>query len=410
MAQTVTSFRFMTLNPARTTKLMKQSEYMFSILAHSNVQLGMDIESPKAIPDLIQQIDKAVLALHLKSDGKNVFHTNAPVQVHKMPEDLTDLNQCLKWSIDNANPDGYETLATVSANSHKIVVNGSHAFFDGATTLQLFKTLTGENNHYPDLKIPLAFEEVFEDYLKTVPPVPAEFRLRLYTHLPADNLQDKKAMTESVYSEIPIKDLFCYQGGKVKGMTEAMSSAMMLACKAINDNGDDFGLKVTCDLRRWIKDPRLLGNLSSMVAVTAVRAGKPDTIADLFKCVRNSLLCELDTKMPFRYWQAYTIPDRNPFRGALPCLTSIGQFNLKKPFKDVAVTAAVDVPFDELLACAYTVNSDRGSSLRIQNIYGPTVMKGDTVAKYSKLSEYALRHLNPKMTVTEAIEMLRKQI
>ena len=37
-------------------------------------------------------------------------------------------------------------------------------------------------------------------------------------------------------------------------------------------------------------------------------------------------------------------------------------------------------------------------------------MATDTVEKYTRLNEYALRHLDPKMTITDAIEMLKRQL
>ena len=395
------------------SRKMAATEKQFTFIRPSTIQLAFDVEDPTAIPPMIGTVKRTLGALHLRTDGENVFPTDEPVKVHQIPESVTDLKDSILWVRENANTDVTYPLATISASSHKLVINANHGFADGGTLFQTFKEVMNPTPNFPKLlPIPLVVEEVFAKELKNAVPVTREWRNPYITHLKVDkpDQADPNDTEGFVQSEVPASSLFCCTNGKVKGLTESLGACAVLSAKAIHDLGDKFGLQASVDLRRFMT-PEQKRNVSSVVGCMVLQAPNPRTVGELCDQLRASLEHEVSTGQPFNHWKWLIEVGKEtyPFIGLGLYLSNIGQFKIRKPVRDVMIQATGAKTSELLLVLSYSVVSDTQNIVKNQICYGQAMTTRAQAARYSKLTDFALTHLRRNMTIDEALKLLRTQ-
>ena len=396
------------------SRKLAATEKQFTFIRPSTIQLAFDIEDPLAIPPMIETIKKTLSALYVRTDGENVFPTKEPVKIHKIPESITNLNDTVMWVRENADTATTYPLATISANSHKLVVNANHGFADGGTLFNTFKEVMNPSQTPSNLlPLPLVVEELFADQLKRAIPVTREWRSPYITHLKVDKPDhpDPNDKEGFVVSEVPAESLFCFANGKVKGLTEALAASAVLSAKAIHDFGDQFGLQASVDLRRFMT-PEQKKNVSSVVGCMILQAARPRTVGDLCDKLRESLEWEVKTGQPFNHWKWLIQVGKEtcPFTGLGLYLSNIGQFKIRKPVRDVVIHATGAKTSELLLVMSYSVISETKNIVRNQLCYGQAMTTRAQIAKYSQLNDFALTNLRRNMSIDDAVKLLKKRL
>lgn len=372
--------------------------------------MALDVDDPTAIPDILKIVEKSATALHVRADYKNVYQTAEPVKVHKIPDTILDLEKAVEWSLLYAPVEKQYPLATVSASSHKVVINSTHAFMDGGALVNIMNDVVNQKMPEDREYLPIPTEKVIEQELKEVAPLVTDFRDPRLTHFhmvpPAEpNYGDVLEIVSSAY---PVHQLGCYTGGKVKGLTEWLSAAMILSSKAIRDLGDGFGVQTAVNVRQHLPSTRVSHNTPALAGSVAMRTQNPKTVGDLLFQLRQSLNTAIREKHVFGQlkWVITDGQETHPRNGLGIHLSHVGQLKVKRPIKDVMLRVSQEAPEEITCMLAYSVISEKKNILKTHINYGNETGTYEQMELFNKLVGHAVRNMKKSMTVEEAIHWL----
>ncbi|OHT05250.1 hypothetical protein TRFO_27056 [Tritrichomonas foetus] len=398
-------------------------EHLYISIIPINIQLGIEVDDPSVIPAYIKRIQNTSLAMHLRADKDNLYHTNDVAPIFKLPEKTKNLQEAVTYAIQHCKTTQSFPLAVLAANSRHLVFNACHTFCDG----KMLKTLVSEvqnptNKKMPFLPVPILTN--FAEQLKGLPPLSHDYNDPIITHL--DNThpkeEDKSDIFSNIFSKFNVQDLKCFNNGKVKGLTEHLSSSLILAAKALGDLGDGYGLQGAMDLRPFLPGDRgedldIVDHVGNFIMTSKNPKTVHDLQQDLRKCIKDAV--EKKTFLNHMVWdiQHYCTNENNneetkepefPVRGLGCYVSNVGQVRIKKPITDIMMRVDMEEPYTMMSIIAYSVVSEFENSVRTHLTYGT---KGTTKAYMEKLNrkfDYAMTKLNPQTSINDAIEILRK--
>lgn len=82
----------------------------------------------------LNKLKKSTSGLYIKSDGYNFLYNmkdEESVTVHRIPKAINNLSECCDWIYRTYTPDVDYSLASISADDTRVVVNSCHALTDG---------------------------------------------------------------------------------------------------------------------------------------------------------------------------------------------------------------------------------------------------------------------------------------
>ena len=387
---------------------------LFSICQPSRIQLALDIEDPNVISKYVDILNKIVASLHLRCDYSNVYQTPKKSKVFHLPENLTKLDDCIAWSLMYAPVESTWPLATIAVNSHKLVLNSTHAFMDGGGFVNIVNELLNPTVDKPITPLQMAMEDVFADEISNSPPDPLGLRDKTFTHFKETppKSPDFGDVLELVPFQSPVEHLACYNNGKVKGLTEWISTAMILASKAMHDLGDEFGIQTAINLRQYLPPERITWNTTSLSLSVGMRAGYPNTVDELLLRLRKSLNEAVRTKQALKAlkWMSTSNGMEDlPHQGLILYLSNVGQIRIKRPIRDVMMRVNQESPDDATCTISYSVISDTANIVKTHTMYGREYVTNAKMREFVKLYSYGLQHLKRNMTIEEAINLLKRQ-
>lgn len=173
------------------------------------INLAIDIEDPKAIPDYLEIIKRNSPPFYMKADKENLYRfANTKFPIHNIPETIIDLKDSIVWSLKNCPVTGSDPLATVAVNSHKIVLNYCHSFFSGAMLMHVVNEIQNPSN----LEIPIFPLTIEETYpLQEIQPLSYHYQLPHLTHYINKRVKypDQTDIFQQVNSQFDITKLPC---------------------------------------------------------------------------------------------------------------------------------------------------------------------------------------------------------
>ena len=375
------------------------------------IQLALDIDDPAAVPICIEKIRNVTASLHLRADKDTVMLSNDVVKVHQLPEKLTNLEDCLKWSLLYAPVEKTWPLATLCANSHKVVLNSTHAFTDGVAFLNTVREILNPSNSKPIEILPLPMEHVLEQELQTAIPYPNPRRDPKITHVQFDRPDhvDFGDVLQMATSNYPVQELTCYQNGKVHGLTEWMCTSMILAAKAVCNLNDGFGIQLAVDMRPFLPKEKISFNTPWISGGVAISTSNPKTVGDLTSGLRRELNQAIASKqwLGTLKWAMTDGRDPYPKNGQMLYLSNVGQLRIKKPIKDVMVRINQVAPEDATCTVSYSVISETQNVVKTHMCYGSEVVSHEQMSRFNKLVEFGLRNMKKDWRIDETIAHLR---
>lgn len=192
------------------------------------INLAIDIEDPKIIPDYLAIIKRNSPPFYMKTDKEFLYRfKDAEFPIHRIPAT------------------GSDPLATVSVNSHKIVLNYFHSFFSRAQFLHIINEIQNPSI----FSTPLRIDDTHP--IHDVSPISYHYRLPHLTHYINKRVMipDQTDIFQLINSQYDITKLRCNK-------YDSTTKNYILAVKAINmKNGfsiydDGWGTGTAYDIRR----------------------------------------------------------------------------------------------------------------------------------------------------------------
>ena len=380
----------------------------------SMIQLALDIEDPRAIPKCVETLKNVTSSLHLRCDDTKVYQTTKEPPIHKLPEHLTNLEDCIQWTLLYAPVSTTWPMGTISVSSHKVVLNSTHAFLDGHGFVDLINEIMNPTVKGLIDPRPVPMEHVLKKELQSCEPYALDLRDTSFTHFKnvAPKQPDYGDVLELVAYQCPAEQLSCYENGKVKGLTEWISASMILAAKAIHDLGDEFGIQAAVDMRQHLPPEELSWHTSSLSGTIGLRAGHPKTVNELLNRLRSSLNDALKTKQAIKStkWLIQTEGKETlPHNGLVLYISNVGPIRIKRPVRDLMMRVNQEAPEDASVTASYSVISETANIVKTHTIYGREYATRAQMSEFVKLYSYGLKNLKRSMTIRDAINLLKQQ-
>lgn len=382
------------------------------------INLAIDIEDPKIIPDYLEIIKRNSPPFYMKADKVFLYRfKDAEFPIHHIPETITNLQDSIEWTLQNCPATGSDPLATVSVNSHKIVLNYCHSFFSGAMFLHIINEIQNPSN----LSIP-TFPLRYEDThpIHDVSPISYHYQLPHLTHYINKRVMipDQTNIFQLINSQYDITKLPCSKydsttkNYKVKEITEYLATCYILAVKAINmKNGfsnydDGWGTGTAYDIRRslpigkcGLKALNLVGNMFMF------SKHKPNTVGELMTNLRNELKNSIDNQLWLNHfkWAFMNQVEERPRLGLILFMTNGGQARIKYPIKDIMMWFSNDYPEDVLYLLTYSVIKEKKNTLKTSLIYGRSEIHKKEVLQIDKTLHFAINHLKKSDKINDAL-------
>lgn len=210
------------------------------------INLAIDIEDSKIIPDYLEKIKLNSPPFYMKTDKEFLYRfKDAEFPICRIPETITNLQDSIECTLQNCPATGSDPLATVSFNSHKIVLNYCHSFFSRAQFLHIINEIQNPSI----FSTPLRIDDTHP--IHDVSPISYHYQLPHLTHYINKRVMipDQTDIFQLISSQYDITKLRCNK-------YDSTTKNYILAVKAINmKNGfsnydDDWGTGTAYDIRR----------------------------------------------------------------------------------------------------------------------------------------------------------------
>ena len=109
------------------------------------VQLCIEFNHPKYVPQVVDRFKRSVLGLQLKTDGKSLIHTNDPVDVARIPSNLSTTVDVCNWMDEHCVPTLGNRLATLACDDTRVAFNCSHVCADGGFLMFMLHNCLNSN-------------------------------------------------------------------------------------------------------------------------------------------------------------------------------------------------------------------------------------------------------------------------
>ncbi|OHT07700.1 hypothetical protein TRFO_24044 [Tritrichomonas foetus] len=390
-------------------------EKMYASVIPCYINLGIDVEDPKAIPTILERAKNASPPFFMKVKNDTLCRFEKPdFQVVKMPDEITDLEDSLTWALKNCHPNGTDKLATVAVNSSKIVLSYNHGFFSGHMMMNVMNEV---QNPTKDLKIPyfpINLDDVFS--IHDVKPFSIHYQKPQIAHyantrvtkpdesdvlqLVSNTFDSRKELTE-IYD--PKKDV-------LKGLTEFTAAAYILTFKSFNENLGDWGIQTAYDTVKSL--PAFQQTLAPANCVGLFELSinpRPEKFGELM----HELRVELNEQMRIKKWLngiKWVIdgnPEERPRLGLCCAQSNVGQVRIKKPIKDVIMRVSQEDPPNMLNLFMYSVIGEEKNIVKTHLSYGNVEIHKKEVELVNEVFKFAIKNVRKNDKIDDALQMLR---
>ena len=385
--------------------------------AECMVQLSFDISEPSYVTDLIDQLSRSVVGLHLKTDGKTLFSTNAPIEVIPIPHHLKTIQEATDYIAYDCAPKLSERLAVIGADRHRVILSVSHMCADGGYLQSLVDTLRG--GRLPQVPTHLTpVEEFFDREMKrhgasvkvlhVDPTLSRLYRKTVQTHI----LKNPRAGCREI--RMPATELACYnpETKRLHGLTETLWLSTVMSSFCHNGKAGPIGCSTCINMRQFIPKEHVdlsFGNCYSAVTVNA-EYDKTATVEDVAKRLRADFRDKMKRGMQYEYMNAM-MRDYNlqGIEGAGCEVSNIGPLVIQDPIRDVRCSVSGsggDAPYYSLLS--FSVQKQKMNDVIVQIQYNPTYVTPKEVDGIERSVRFSLRDLSGKAKFLDAYREMQR--
>lgn len=338
----------------------------------------LEIEKPSDVPEIVEKIYNRVPGLHIRSDGEQLYMKKAPLEVYKLPSNITSLNNAAEWMFDNHTPPYNKALASLAANNTKIVLNTNHMCSDGIFIKNLIESLPKKEGNTID-QIPIS---VFTNFKNQIPTNSDSAYLfdedpNISRIIPQTTPEPKNTRLSSVFDEFELSKLSCNQNGKIVGLTDMFWVASSLAVMVSNRKLGKCGTATAINMRPFLDQSRKnlsIGNHVASISATA-KLDLDDTIKQLAQKLRSSFNENLKNGLHYKHLAATyraivlgQVLEHPPGLGFE--VSNIGPVRIGKQINDIFITNLMpSCHVDGVCLASYSKMFENNKDAKISNLF-----------------------------------------
>lgn len=381
--------------------------------SHGMVQLAVRLSHPKHVPVIVEKLQKAVIGLQVCTTATDFVYKPQNVPVCTIPNGLS-MEQSCRYMFENYTPDFSQRVANIGASDDAVVLSCGHICADGAFLVQVLDSLTNPNADLSHESLPMSIEQLLGDNLtRNKIHVPHFYVDETVTRvMPRREVKENFKNAEHIIMECPIETLQCYSNGKVHGLTDSIWACLIASAWAFNGRIDRAGVATCIDLRQFqkpLKSPLSVCLHYSNIDVSA-EVFPNMTLKDLGRRMRDDMLDKIRRGFHIGFLQGITKdPGGEPLPGIGLEMSNIGQLHVKPPIVDAFIKSSVaDACGDPLISFSnFSVVTNHTNTFHANVRYRQTLIDRREVAQVSQGALFAMQKLQPTLTITDAVKIIR---
>ncbi|KAH0794241.1 hypothetical protein GPJ56_001844 [Histomonas meleagridis] len=389
---------------------------VYDLEASCMIQLAVEFSNKNVMFQVIDNLQKSIIGLHLKTDDKRLIYTPEEVKVAKIPDNLQTLQEATEWVVKNNTPNYKDRIASLSASDNKVVLNINHAMADGG----YFKYII-DHLFYPPSKTPYFTRlttDIFSSQISSSPDTvklwqcdPNLTRIQSKSKLPKvpSSYAKYHTFSSSTY------DFKCYnpRTQKCDGLTETFWLSLILSTAAHNGFLDKTVGCCTCvDLRPYLlphENDFSIGNcFSEITASTPISLNA--TLRDVGARMREDLMKRNKRGEAFGFLKNIGKPMVDPIIPGVGLeISNVGLIKIKKPIKDVWMSLSMQAKYTEdivsLMGFSVLGNGRNDTTIRFR--YCDSKLADDETKSITNSIEYFFKNISLDKTVGDALDELK---
>ncbi|OHS97227.1 hypothetical protein TRFO_36578 [Tritrichomonas foetus] len=404
--------------------------YKFEIEANTAIQLSFEVDDPKYVDQIIKNLKKRVIGLYLHTDDDNnrvIFTENEP-PIIKLDDKGDITNTTINFAHNNV-LDHRERFAKIGYNDKYVILNVSHAVSDGGYFKQIVNhILSNEREETARIEsyFPHEVEEIFYERLKNAPNDVLFWESNPFVNRVKTNDRNKLFSSKEVKycsMTIPAKKLRSYNilNGRLNRFTESMWLSLFVSHivsfkNSVNGIPSKICIPTCTDFRQYLNTRPSYSVCSCYSTVFPCADVSPNkSLSEIGKMMKNDLKRRMDRGEDFGFIKTINNLENSTaesYDGVGLELTYVGQYNIKKPIKDVFCNLAMDGSMtDKILSLMGFSVVDKASgrndvTLRLR--YVPSTLHQEEVSKMAKSVEYFLKEIPLNISVNEAVKAIEE--
>lgn len=405
-------------------------QYKFELDANCAIQLAFEVEEQKYIQQIISNLSKKVIGLHMRLNSKSdriFFEKNDPPTI-KIPNfkniETATINYGINYKI---NP--YLRLGSIGFNDNMVILNISHSVGDGGYFKYLAENIFDNTNISIPSYFPYQVKELFKhQYEKSPNTIPFWDNNPNVNHI-ITNDQTKLFKTNEVsYStvRIPSNKLLCYsqKDKKLHSFTNSLWSSLFVSSIVHSNSSipDTLCIPTCTDFRRYLKDLNYSICSCYSTVFPCVPVNPNDSLQKVGDLMKKDLIRRMSNFEDFGFLKTIDefsnqeIESNNNVDLAKKVgleLTYVGAVNIKQPIKNIFMNLNMDAKETETILslmgfacieqpCKTNPNGKNEVTLRLR--YSPTTLHKKEVVTMMKNIEFILTKIPAETSIKEAIK------
>ena len=386
-------------------------EKMYTQIIPCFINLAIDVDDPSQINNIINSIVHVSPPFYIKADKENLYRFEKPnIKIHKIPENISKIEDSMTWAIKNCPADGSNNVATIAASSHKIVFSYCHSFFSGRMLFNAMSELIKPTNYH----IPIFPNTLADTHdIHGVEPITSHYQHPCFCHYKNIRVKhpDPNDYLQLANASFDINSLNCVQNGKVKGLTEYLAACYIVALKSFGEiPGDGWGIQTAYDVLRSLPNninplgfPNHVGNMVLGVS------HKPSTVGELMERLRHELNDEIKHQKWLNHmkWTLNDVPEERPRIGLCAYISNVGQVKIRRPVRDIMMRVSQEDPPNVINMLTYSVISEDKNIVKTHLSYGSEEISKSEVDMVNDSVKFSLTHIHPNDSIDYAINLIK---
>lgn len=411
--------------------------------------MGLTISNPKYVPSIIDQIQQRTMGLRIKYDGKNLVSGVPTPKVVKIPDSIKDLHSAATWMRENQGITKETSLGTFGANDNFVIMNMCHCMADGKFATLLAEELSQDD--IPNIKplegIPIDVSQYFKKQMsenrEIIPYCASNPNISRFVSKVQNPV--KSRFVNSKQFRFPLKDLVCYQNGKVNKLFEHQCMAAAISFAAMTNNKNNYYMRCSipvnirvCDdynqqyLKNYFenkfkdeKDYNRIAAYKKYAFANFVgeldiftKAYSSEKVSDVYKRLRNAYNKNYNDGYHFKFLSLMnrlqtdtSIATEFPDGGGIE-ISMIGKMKVGDRIKDLVLDSIVD---GDLLSkwlafVTYSLETDKEKYFSGFFNYMAGDASHEEAERIVKGFTFSLQNIEPNTKIGDAIEYVRKHV
>jgi hypothetical protein len=389
----------------------------FDFNIRSDLGLAFQVADKSAIPQILDNLDRSVIGLHLKFADGHLTTVPSPAIRHRLPDGVRDLQRAVSWLNEHHPIEYADRVGYLAFNDSKVVLNINHSVSDGGYLKFLCeRVLESPPRELPPF--PAIMEEVFRDEFPFAKepllagPYDLELSRVFSRHTRFEN-PSPWAKFETIRFRGEELQCFNHRLKRFNDTTDYCWLGHLLACAVHSGELPTRAGFCTCvDLRPRIKKPVDHSHLKTFSVLNACTDFKPSmTLREIGARLRADMRRRESKfhdiaimKFPAR------IPPGPPLKGMGLDVTNMGPLRIKWPIVDAWASIRIGTEFaaNWLTIMTFSVMGERRNDLVVRFRFANSRFGEDEALAIAKSINHFWRHIPLERTIQSAFDELRE--